>query len=488
MLGRLALAAALLVQAEVAVAATTTEPLSALRRVYAGVLLFRQFHAACDQVAPENAGVHKAAYEGFAAKHSVARIEKFFAVTPNPVTGLAGVKAAIDQKAPEIVAQVKAQPGTCAVLGELFEGLVAKKMGTPGVTNLGVHFDGLLAQAKLDPASPSASPQAPSNNTTAANGRIETLQDVYEASILVPQFREICDQVVPDQAPVHKAVFDSFSARHSLPRIRAHFAAARSELSWISDSDAKVEVGLANVRAAIESKPKICSALMIVLENLIEKKGGVPDMGVLFDRLISSGAAEVVPEAAATPTPASGVEMTDGLPPKPSQVIYAEKPVYRSSSLTLSGYYDDEVRFFDGAKVERDGAFIEMDDMKLYYVAPQGDGMVIEGVFKSSGGYAGIGVSVLKTKTLVFGRNGRYSTTSGSGVVGGEVNVGNATAGEGSYRISGYTLVLRPDDGPAQEIAFFPYYTKTFWPDSDAPRDKYSFLNVGGKVLYRDDD
>ncbi len=473
-----------------AVAETAIEPMSALKRVYAGVLMFRHFHSVCDQVVPANAGAHQAAYQGFARKHSVARIEKFFAVTPNPVPGLAGVKAAIDQKAPSIAAQIEARPETCSVLGQVFENLVSKKMGSPGITNLGAYFDRLLTQAKLGPAgpaaAPSATPQPPANDTTPASGRIETLQDIYEASVAIPRFRAICDQVVPDQAPVHKAIFDSFATRHSLARITAHFTATKTDFPWIAAADKKVEEGLVKVRAVIEKKPKACSALMLVLENLIEKKGGVPDLGALFDRLVAGAPAETVP--AAVPTPPAGIEMIDGVPPQAGQVIYAEKPVYRSSSLTLSGYYDDEVRFFDTAKVERDGAAIELDETTFYYVAPQSDGATIEGVFKSSSGYAGIGISVLKTKTLVFGRNGRYSTSASRGVIGGVINVGSGSDGDGSYKISGYTIELHPDDGPVERVAFFLYHTKTFWPDSDAPGDEVNFLNIGGKVLYRDDD
>ena len=67
------------------------------------------------------------------------------------------------------------------------------------------------------------------------------------------------------------------------------------------------------------------------------------------------------------------------------------------------------------------------------------------------------------------------------------MSTGSSNAGEGSYRISGYTLELMPDNGPAQKLAFFPYNTKTFWPDSDAPDGEFGLVNVGGKVLYRDD-
>lgn len=499
---RLAAVALLFLNCEFAAADTAADPLSGLRRVYAGVLLFQHFHSACDQVRPENVGIHQAAYESFARKHSVFRIEKFFALTPNPVPELPGVKAVIDKKARSITAHITARPETCSVLGQVLESLVTEKMGSPGITDLGAYFDSLLAQARLSTAqAPSAAPRAPSDDTASATGRIENLQDVYEAAFAVPTFQEICDQIVPAQAPVHKAIVDTFATRHSLPRIQAHFVGSKVEFAWIAASQKKLELGLAKVRAKLEEKPKLCSVLMLVLENLVEKKGGVSDLGALFDKLVSGDATDGLPEVATAPTrddnvaatqtvrltPPISIETVDGAPPQPGQVIYAETPRYRHSSLTLSGYYDDEVRYLDTAAVDRQGPVIKLDDTTFYYVAPPKDDMTIEGVFKSSSGYVGPGISVLKTKTLVFARNGRYSTSSSSGVIGGVLSAASSTAGEGSYRISRYTIELRPDSGPIRKLAFFPYIAKTFWSDSDAVDSEFDLLNIGGKVLYRDD-
>ncbi len=63
---RLWLLALLLVQNAPLAFAETADPMSALRRVYAGVLLIKEFHSACDQVAPENSSVHQAAFANFA--------------------------------------------------------------------------------------------------------------------------------------------------------------------------------------------------------------------------------------------------------------------------------------------------------------------------------------------------------------------------------------------------------------------------------------
>ena len=142
------------------IAQSGADPISGLRRVYGGILLFKQFRSACDQLAPENTALHKTAYDTFAQKHSVARIEQFFAATPNPVPKLDGVKSGIEKVAPKILAQVVARPDTCAVLGPLYEQMVANQMGAQGVTNLGTHFDSLLAQANLVPAAPPLVPDA----------------------------------------------------------------------------------------------------------------------------------------------------------------------------------------------------------------------------------------------------------------------------------------------------------------------------------------
>ena len=87
---------------------------------------------------------------------------------------------------------------------------------------------------------------------------------------------------------------------------------------------------------------------------------------------------------------------------------------------------------------------------------------MIEGVFKASGGYSNLGVSVLKTKTLILGRNGRYSTSSSSGVVAttgwGVGNKGSSSAGEGSYR--DFRLLDHPAAGrrTAEPEGFLPVF------------------------------
>ncbi|MGI9383329.1 MAG: hypothetical protein ACR2PO_09250, partial [Methyloligellaceae bacterium] len=178
----------------------------------------------------------------------------------------------------------------------------------------------------------------------------------------------------------------------------------------------------------------------------------------------------------------------DGAPPAADQVIYAETPKYHHNTLTLSGYYDDDVRYLDKATADKKGRAIKLNKTTYYYVPPQKDGVTIEGAFRSSSGYVGPGISVLKTKSLVFHRNGRYSTRSGSGVVGGLASTGSSSAGEGRYRIFDYTLELKPDNGPVRRVAFFPYYKNVFWPGSKASDGDFGLLNVGGKVMYRDND
>ncbi|MEM8949102.1 MAG: hypothetical protein AAGC99_07225 [Pseudomonadota bacterium] len=181
-------------------------------------------------------------------------------------------------------------------------------------------------------------------------------------------------------------------------------------------------------------------------------------------------------------------EAAKGAPPAAGQVIFAETPNSSINALTLSLSYDDDVRYLDKAVLDKDGPVVDMDDSTYYYVPPQPDGATIEGVFTSSNGYAGVGISVLKSKTLVFNRNGRYTTSASSGVVGGFLaSTGSGSEGEGSYRINGYTLELQSDDGTVQSDLFFPYMSRTFWPGNDGPADEVNFINLGGKILYRDD-
>ncbi|MGI9508650.1 MAG: hypothetical protein ACR2QJ_04790 [Geminicoccaceae bacterium] len=193
------------------------------------------------------------------------------------------------------------------------------------------------------------------------------------------------------------------------------------------------------------------------------------------------------------------IEAARGVPPTADQVIYAETPVPIHNTLTLNVTYEDDARYMDKAVLETDGPTIDMNDNIFYYVPPQPDGTTIEGVFKSSSGYAGFaaqvgGVSVLKTETLVFAPNGRFSTSAASGMVasgdaiaGAATSQGSGSEGEGSYRINGYTLELRLDDGTVQQEIFFPYMSRTFWPGSDGPSDEFDLINLGGEIMYRDD-
>lgn len=692
-----------------AVAQSGTDPISGLRRVYGGILLFKQFRSACDQLAPENAALHKAAYDTFAQKHSVARIEQFFAAAPNPVPKLDGVKSGIEKVAPKILAQVVARPDTCAVLGPLYEQMVANQMGAQGVTNLGTYFDSLLTQANLVPPAsslvpdattqapavtapqPQPQPQAQANRAAPAagkstKGKIESLTDVYEAAFTLPRFQKICDEIVPGQAALHKAAIDTFSEKHSFARIQAYFATSRDKFPWIDATDQKIETALGKVRTAFRKKPQVCGALPLILKNLVETKGGATDLGAVFDGLVSgakSGAPAALPSSddqssapqavqpetkvvaltatgalpmptpirdrvkqlpglswnvpdtvrsessrcvwrcavyavkkgaskyprlvihEAVPLPADqaletvlasvkgkeeitrkiplpvdkfgasmpmrpdrtvavnvfltdpkasyakhsrrvlfafekdglsvvaewyylkqpppekakpnefilgammrsirmdravveaslraplpvSVDLMDGAPPAAGQVIYAETPKFHHNTVTLSGYYDDDARYLDKSAYKRHGAAFKLKgSTTYYYVPPMPAGTTIEGVFKSSSGYAGIGITVLKTKKLVFGSNGRYSTKSGSGVNAGLVSTGSKSASEGSYRISGYAIDLIPDGGQPERMAFFPYYSTVFWPGSKKPTGAFGLINIGGKVMYRDDD
>ena len=185
---------------------------------------------------------------------------------------------------------------------------------------------------------------------------------------------------------------------------------------------------------------------------------------------------------------ASTIEAAGGEAPSADKVIYAETPSSSMNALTLAINYDDDARYLDKAVLDTEGPVIKRDDTTFYYVPPQPEGTLIEGIFKSSSGYSNAGVSVSKSETLVFNKNGRYTTSASSGVVGGFLaSTGSSGKGEGSYRISGYTLELRSDDGKVETDVFFPYLSRTFWPGSHGPADEVNFINLGGRIMYRDD-
>lgn len=151
------------------------EPMSELRRVYAVVLMSKTFLSACDQVLPQNADAHRAAYDRFARKHSVTRIRRFFSVWPNPVPLLPEVKAVIDNSTPAIRARVRAKPKTCVALGAFYDALVIRKLGLRGINRLGDHFDDLLAQAQLTPQQPDKVP--PSEDLVATGTPVAAKDD-----------------------------------------------------------------------------------------------------------------------------------------------------------------------------------------------------------------------------------------------------------------------------------------------------------------------
>lgn len=166
---------ALLSSAFLPVQSLATEPMSELRRVYAVVLMSKTFHTACDQVVPQNADAHRAAYDRFARKHSVARISRFFDAWPNPVPLLPEVRAFIDNATPAIQARVQAKPRTCVALGAFFDALVVRKLDLRGINRLGDYFDGLLVQAELMPPQPEKAP--PSENLAAMGTPVAVRND-----------------------------------------------------------------------------------------------------------------------------------------------------------------------------------------------------------------------------------------------------------------------------------------------------------------------
>ena len=165
-----ALAATFLIQSPFSVAHASPDVMTALKRVYAGLLTFKVFHHACDRAVPANAPAHRAAYKWFATRHSLDRIEAFFAVRPNPVPGLEQVNERMERSAARIGAQIAARPQTCAALGPFLEALVRRNLRRPGITKLGTHFDLLLAEADLE-APPPAKPDRPKRTPPVSTGK-----------------------------------------------------------------------------------------------------------------------------------------------------------------------------------------------------------------------------------------------------------------------------------------------------------------------------
>lgn len=150
-------------------ASESRDAMNALRRVYAGLLTFKVFHRSCDRAVPANAAAHRAAYKWFARRHSLRRIETFFAAAPNPVPDLSRVRARMTRSEPAIRAQIEALPQTCASLGPFLEMLVRRNLRRPGITRLGIHFDLLLAEAGLTP--PPAAKPSPSDKAPVSTGK-----------------------------------------------------------------------------------------------------------------------------------------------------------------------------------------------------------------------------------------------------------------------------------------------------------------------------
>ena len=280
--------------------------MKSLRRVYGAVILFNQYHAACNQAVPQNAAIHKRAYDAFAAKHALPRISAFFAMRPNPMPKISGVEAQMAKFAPVIMKQIQAQPQTCSSLGGLFEGLVTRKLGPVGIVNLGNYFDKLLRQANIDgraatvPPGTAAHRTAPARKSTVTGGKkgkIETLSDIHRVTLIVPRLQQICDDVAPNQAARHRTAIEAFAQRHALERIRAHFAASRERYPWIDANVKEFDASMDKLRKSFQKNPRACSVLPAVLAKLVEKNGGISNLGEFFDRLsATTGASALIPK------------------------------------------------------------------------------------------------------------------------------------------------------------------------------------------------
>ncbi|MGI9384090.1 MAG: hypothetical protein ACR2PO_13125, partial [Methyloligellaceae bacterium] len=412
------LLALLVLQGAAAAAGASSDPMNALRRVYGSILLFKTFHSVCDQIAPQNAGTHRAVYETFAKRHSLARIERFFSATPNPVPRLPNVKAGIDRAASAVRKRLSAQPETCSVLGGLLETMVTKQVGPSGITNLGAYFDGLLARAKLAPApQPVAPAKTQKSGPTTAPAAVEkgaptkpipSPQKVAVAStneglpmptLVRDRVRELpgLSWTLPPKVRSRGgncvwrcSGFAVEGGGSSGPRLIIHEAVPLSAEPAIAAVLAGAKGNLEITREQLIPADRFGEGMAmkpdrVVVKNIfftdhgkrsrqkgrrvlfaLEKDGlsvvaewsysGLPSpqktrknellLGSLIRSIrLNKGVAK---ESLRSPLPIK-LDMVDGAPPAADQVIYAETPKYHHNTLTLSGYYDDDVRYLDKA-------------------------------------------------------------------------------------------------------------------------------------------
>ena len=192
---------------------------------------------------------------------------------------------------------------------------------------------------------------------------------------------------------------------------------------------------------------------------------------MLADMVETGGNGEIV--YAVTP---SAQIIPIGLPPVPQLIV--------KSAFTV----------LEGRVLQDHGTVIRHDEKDWHYVPPLEAGTTFEGVFvRQGGGGMTIGsttVTKIESLTFVFGKAGRFSMAKDRNVAFTALNAGGGSSSNssttGSYRLSGYTLELQPDQGSPMKLPLFVYTIDPFWPKSQSPGDRVNALNLGGELFYRD--
>ncbi len=472
------LTAVLLLPAAPAFAKEAGNAAMSLEKLYAHVLALRSIHSLCDEVAPERAAVNKVVMQEFVKKQELERIEDHFLKSQEQMPLLAVIKDR-GQKIgiPKMRAKFKKNPQACSALPLLLDSYVKKT----GSSHLGSTFDALLPQAGATaPAlkAPPAAERAPKPAGVGLSGESQRkIIDIYTTASVFREAVTQCEKVSRKTRSANDRAWKKYSKDNALP---AMTGLVEGELPQNIEK-LKPLIPVFS-RQLLKEDPAFCRNLPGFLKNKA--------------RPFRKEHPELYREAKATYPAYFAAEETQPTPAKSdaiplllndnSKIVYAETPKYHLNALTVSGYFDDAFQYLDKNTLKKNGKRIDVKGKPYHYVPPLPDGTRLEGVFKRSGGAVGVGVVAIKSKTLKLAKNGRYSTSASSGVVtrapAGIGNSGGSSRGEGSYRIFGYTLELKPDEGDPEQIAFFPYHNRRFWPDSKKSRDHIGFLNIDGKI------
>ncbi len=476
-----AAALGLLLSSPVQLQAASKTPLT-LEKLYAHILALRNMHSLCDEVAPQRKAVNKVVMQEFAKKHSLKRIEAHYANPAQRTPLMAAIKDRFEKIGiPAMRKKFKKNPQACSALPVILDEYVAKA----GVPNLGSAFDALRAP------SGAAASQVPSPPANTASSSVESglnpdsekkILDIYTTASVFRTTVKQCGKTFRNTKAANTRAWDAYSRENEL-----HAMTRLVEVEYAQRIEKLKPLIPAFAKRLLEEDPEFCRNI----PGYFAKKASPfrkehPDLyrraKAVYPAYFAVDKAQPVIARTGKPSALLNDE---------NKIIYAETPRYHLNALTVSGYFDDDFKYLDKKKLETDGRSIQIKGKPYRYVAPLPEGTTIEGVFKRSGGAVGVGVVAIKSKTIRLEPNGRYSTSASSGVVAnapaGVGNRGSSSRGEGSYRISGYTLELRPDDGEPEKIAFFPYHNRVFWPKSKKSEEHIGFLNIGGKIYVRQD-